>query len=414
MKKQLAMGNRGSVTVFLAVLMPVILFIGLLVYDLSEYKYSLNNFYRENYLIIDSELGKYDSELFNRYGILGVEKLNSEITYSDSLEDSDILMLNIIEIMKYREVNDIFMGQIDEYVESYYANNILSIFKNLDRITDLVRKINVEINAGIVPSAGDLIILTELLSNYWMYFDTPHGSYEELINLNFKDGEIIEIKIKDEFRNIRVQYFDILSGYTDSFVLEKFLLSEYIIDYFGYSSNASKKEIYSSEYIHSGIDNVKMQRIVVEGEIFSIRMIFNIISLSLDKKRIEMYVINSGGDVRVQMFLMLIDAVNMSMRDLVLIYTGSYVPLIKSPEEIDKIHYRNGLYYKDYIRILLLLSTKEMLLERIKTVIENDLGIPFERICTSIAINREFKYKFRYYNKKYILRELFEGGFIER
>lgn len=408
------MGNKGSITIFLAVLIPSILFIGLLVYDLSEYKYSLNNFYRENYLIIDSELGKYNSELFNRYAILGVENSNSEIIYSDSLEDSNILMLNIMEIMKYREVNDIFMGQVDEYVESHYADNILSIFKKLDKITDIVRKINIEIDAGIVPNDGDLIVLTELLSNYWMYFDISYESYDELLDLNFEDGELIEIKIKDEFKNIRIQYFDILSCYTDSFVLEKFLLSEYIIDYFGYSSNASKKEIFSSEYIHSGIDNLMMQRIVIEGEIFSVRMIFNLISLSLDKNRMEMYVLNSGGDVRVQMFLMLIDAVNMSISDLALIYIGNAVPLIKKPEEIDKIYYKDGLYYKDYIRILLLLSSKEMVLKRIKIVIENDLGIPFERIFTSITTNREFQYKFKYYNKKYILREIFEGGFSEK
>ncbi len=404
------MGNKGSVTIFMTIFISMLIILIVLLNDIGEYFFQYNHFIRENYLSVQNQMKRFDNNLFDRYGILGFEMQNKLMNYENSLSDNTVLKESIVKLMKHRVINDVSMSIIEKVIEE---KKILGILKELDETIALKNSINRQIRELKIPSEKIILLLCKKVLKNHMYFEYPYSSFDEIKNIDFTNGELIKLEIDEYIKKVRVNYFSTFDFENIEYLLSKPLVVEYVIDYLGYSSNFNKKEIYTSEYAITGFTNIYTQRVFIEGEIFSLRILLNTASIMKNPLKMKNYLTQAGGDIRGQFFLMLIDSIKISLNDINEIYEGNPIPLIKTNNDIDKKKFKSGLYYKDYVRILLYFIPENTLINRIENSIENKLYIDLENYYTYLSFDKSFNYSFQTFDYTVNKKRKFEGDYNE-
>lgn len=404
------MGNKGSVTIFMTIFISMLIILIVLLNDIGEYFFQYNHFIRENYLSVQNQMKRFDNNLFDRYGILGFEMQSKLMNYENSLSDNTVLKESIVKLMKHRVINDVSMSIIEKVIEE---KKILGILKELDETIALKNSINRQIRELKIPSEKIILLLCKKVLKNHMYFEYPYSSFDEIKNIDFTNGELIKLEIDEYIKKVRVNYFSTFDFENIEYLLSKPLVVEYVIDYLGYSSNFNKKEIYTSEYAITGFTNIYTQRVFIEGEIFSLRILLNTASIMKNPLKMKNYLTQAGGDIRGQFFLMLIDSIKISLNDINEIYEGNPIPLIKTNNDIDKKKFKSGLYYKDYVRILLYFIPENTLINRIENSIENKLYIDLENYYTYLSFDKSFNYSFQTFDYTVNKKRKFEGDYNE-
>ncbi|MEA3423262.1 MAG: DUF5702 domain-containing protein [Bacillota bacterium] len=404
------MGNKGSITIFMTMFISIILILVLVLSDISEYYFEYNHFIRENYLIVQNQMKRYDNSLFDNYGILGFRSENELRCYENSLNGNTVLKESITKLMRYRVINDASINAIEKINE---GNIMLGILKELDETIALKNSINRQIKVLKIPSENSILLLSKKVLKNYMYFEYPYSSFDEILNIDFATGELIKLEINEYIKEIKIDYFDMFDFDNVENLLSKPLVIEYVIDYLGYSSNINKKEIYTSEFVLTGFTNTYTQRSFIEGEIFSLRVLLNTACLIKNAKKMKNYSMMAGGDVRGQFFLMLVDSIIISLNDANEIYEGNPVPLIKNNDDMNKNKFKSGLYYKDYIRVLLYFIPENILIDRIENSIERVMRIDLENYYTYLSFDKSFNYSFQTFDYAINKKRKFEGDYNE-
>lgn len=410
MKKHLVTGNRASITIYAVLFVSAILIIGLLLTDVGEYLFQYQHFERENYLKIQNEIKKFDNNLFNRYGILGLKKSDYDVLYSNSLGVDAVLKKSIVQLMIFREINDLSKDLIEEIVEN---KTLLNIINELEETIALKNTINKQILEFQIPSEALLNKLYMKVLKNWMYFEYPYDDFKNILTFDFSESDLIQLEINDEIKKLQYEYFEIFNSDILENSISKIFLVEYIIDYLGYSSNENKKEIYTAEYAISSVADKDYQKIIVESEIFSLRFLMNATSILKSPMKMQEYIEKSGGDIKIQTFLIILDCIEMAFVDTELIYNGSAVPLIKENKDVNSKKFENGLYYKDYLKILLYFIPEKLLVDRIRESIENNIFIDVSEYFTTIKTEEKFSYSFSTFDYKIEFNKVFEGDVNE-
>ncbi len=410
LKKAQWMGNKGSITIFMTIFISILLIVVLLLSDIGEYYFQYNHFIRENYLIVQNQMKKFDNDLFDRYGIFGFRSESEMMNYENSLDDNTVLKESITELMRYRVINDISMTAIEKINE---GNIVIGILKELNETIALKNSINRQIKEFKIPSENLILLLSKKVLKNHMFFEYTYSSFDEILNIDFSSGELIKLEINKYIKEIKIDCFDAFDFENIEHLLSKPFVIEYIIDYLGYSSNLNKKEIYTSEYALTGITNTYTQRSFIEGEIFSLRLLLNTASIIKDSQKMKKYLMQAAGDTRGQIFLMLVDSIKISLNDINEIYKGNPVPLIKNNDDMNKNKFKSGFYYKDYIRILLYFIPENTLLNRIEKSIEREMRIDLENYYTCLSFDKSFNYSFQTFDYVVNKKRKFEGDYNE-
>ena len=272
------MENKGSVTIFIMLIMPIFILLSIIIMDRANYYFEYQHFIRENYLAVQAELRNYDSDLFNRFGLLAINKQSKEYTYKKVLSEKDTLKASIFELMQFRMINDLSISSLQRIFESNQIQNIQTVFNKIEEGIQLKDRINEEIRGGEIPSFKMVNELIEILIEYGLFYEYPYTSLDEILEVDFSNGEMIQLEINSEIRNMQVDYFKYFNIPRENILVNKYILSSYCIDYLAYSCNDNKREIYTSEYVLTGITHKNKQRWIIESEIGALRMVVNTIT----------------------------------------------------------------------------------------------------------------------------------------
>ncbi len=401
MKKRWWTANKGSVTIFIMLIMPLFILLSAIIMDRANYYFEYQHFVRENYLAVQAHLRKYDNDLFDRFGILAINEQSKGFTSKRPLSEKDTLKSSILELMQYRMINDLSIALFETIFESNQIQEIQAVFDKIQETIQLKDAINEELRTGKPVDMNMIKELIELMIEYSLFFDYPYHSLDEIANLDFTAGDLIQLEINSEIRSMQIEYFNYFKMPKENMVIDKIALSYYCIDYLGYSSNDNKRETYTSEYVLTGKTLKNKQKWIVESELGAIRVVINTMSILLDEKKMENYLINSGGDVRLQFLYVIFDAIKMSIIDVDKLMTGKSVPVMKL-----------ACYYADYIKLLLLVLPEDIELERIGRCIEEELGIDLSDSYVEVEKEGDFYYDYRFTEKYYHEARSFQGGYI--
>ncbi len=250
-----------------------------------------------------------------------------------------------------------------------------------------------------MPEASELGRLVAAVIRNIAYFEYPYQDFREI--LSFADETVIELEVSDMLKDIQWEYFDCFAEMELDSISEKYLLSAYVVDYLGYSSNLSKREIYTAEYVLTGLPIIEYQRPVIQTGLVMVRTIMNGASLIGNAEKMKEYLILSGGDVKLQLLYLLVDALKMGIQDMNLLMKGKPVPLYKRPIQLDQKTYQKGLYYKDYLEIMLMVVPRDMMLDRIEVALFGTGLFVLDHYYTALTISDRFIYQFQFFGGKY-------------
>jgi hypothetical protein len=303
-------------------------------------------------------------------------------------------------------LEDEILSRIDDNI---YCKDILNVLEELEETLALKDSINSGISKGEVPSAIVLNKLIRLVTTHLIYLDFPYNDPQDIFSL--KEGELIRFELSDVVEKLRRSKVSWVKALPESAMLDKYLLSAYVTDYLGYSCNASKREVFTSEYVLTGLPANEYQDDVVKAQFFGLRILLNLCSVTADPERLKDYLAKSGGDFRLQLAYMLFDAVEMSINDVELVWKGKPVPLFKRPDEIELSKYKSGAYYRDYLRILVVILPQKCLLSRVRTCIETREYVNLANYYTVVSTQGVFRYDFRFIERNQVIERNFSAGY---
>ena len=180
-------------------------------------------------------------------------------------------------------------------------------------------------------------------------------------------------------------------------LVDRCFFINYISDRFdSYDYNKDMKDvIFEQEYIIAGKENNIDNLSRVCSEIFAIRQAGNYISICKDKIAsgkaqliaftISMLLFSPKLEEPIKNIIIMAWAVKESLEDMVDLLEGQEVPLIKGEDELkldlqgmkkdtkNKLEYKKGMSYKDYLVILLWMRSRESLTKRSMDMVEQSI-----------------------------------------
>ena len=304
-------------------------------------------------------------------------------------------------------LNDMTILAAEAVASNQVIQDILKIKNEVDETIAYKDAINRGIARGDVPSISDLGSLSGKVMKNLAFFDFPYSSIDEIFSL--ADGTLIELEVRRLIKDIEWGYFVCFSSF-DS-ISEKYLIAAYAVDYLGYSSNSSKKEIFTAEYVLSGLPISEYQIPIIKAELVAVRTLLNTASLASDSKRMESYLIKSGGDFKLQLLYLAADAIRLGIQDMDLLVDGGKVPIFKTSEQLNQKNFKTGMAYKEYLEILLVVMPRDSMIERIQDSISFVGLFDLNEYYTSIDISDQFIYQFRFFGGVYEKEQKFSIGF---
>lgn len=393
--------DKGSVTVFMTVLMPFFLAFLILVTESVIFLHDVSKETDRSYKEMDKALSNYDRDLFTRYGLLGSPENTLDEPLSENLESS-ILM---------------FMDENTKLEMLDNAENILNEFTSLDLgkvklnffgIYELNNDLR-DVLSGRVGTGGAINLIAKITAMK-PYIELKGISITGLISM-LEEYDIEGIRsVSPRFilkRSISkkangmldaIRKYDIIGTY------DKFLLSSYSVRYMGYSNTSAVSPNLPSEYILTGIKNDLARDYAVRAEIYSLRMAINFLE-TMTNPRVRSKLLNaSGGDPGIFTLMAISVAASEAATDLYKLMNMGAIPLYKGRagfKVMGEGRYKGGLYYRDYLMIMLMAVSREKMLDRIETSIEDDLEIDLEELFTHASFKKAISRKSLILSKTY-------------
>ncbi|HZK09776.1 MAG TPA: DUF5702 domain-containing protein [Clostridia bacterium] len=396
------MKERGSITVFFSLLLPFFLIILLLLSELSYYHFLVQREISKNYLEIDHMLSGYNRELFNEMGLFAFKGRKGLAP----LSDREILEESILLLMKEAHLRDgIYLAEnlssellktkvgIDfELFDLGGLNRELSSIVSRAKRGELSESIRIEFFAKALAMQPYIHIRGISLYQLEKYISEGNIKALEEINPIF----VLDDGIRDNYYKWQksVKKFDLLN------LLGSYALADYGVDYLGYSMTKKEREDLRSEYILTGLAPGSSQENMVKAELFSLRLLLNLIECFSNPTVRDRILSLSGGEPTLFTVFALAQAGLESKLDVKQILKREKVPLYKGREgfrTLGKVGpYQKGWTYPEYLKILLGLVSKEVYFSRLSLAIEENYDILLEFSFTGMQRKKLLSFKGNY------------------
>ena len=397
--------KRGSITVFLCILMPGILIILLVLGDYSYFRYQREKWVADGYLRMDHALSEFDEKLFDEMGLLAVETLQTQ-GYLDPLSELEYLEKSIHHIMEYRSLLDgvnLAESKASEFLSSitgveFSLLDVNSLNQDLYRLVDKLAsgdspEIQVEKFIARMVSMSPYVKLKGMSLN---------ALRSHLRNLEFE--EILAVRpvfvLKDEISESYSIVLEVLRKYA-SFLVDSYMRGDYGIDYVGYSMTSQGSDGLRSEYLVTGFENKEAKDIYIRAELYALRLTLNFIETFSNPQLRDKIMKVTGGEPRLYAVVALGLSIVEASLDVTDILNRKVIPLYKGSEGFQSLsfgfkNYSKGWDYPDYLRIMLMLVPRDTYLTRMQHLIEHNYELDVSTLYTRVELEEKMSYKGRF------------------
>lgn len=408
------MRDKGSISVFFSIIIPLVLVVLMVVTELSYYHFLLQRELSGLYLDLDNSLSGFHRQLFNELGLLAFEGAEGEAP----LSEKKVLEESIMLLMEEAQLRDgIYLA---ENLASEFLQSKLGLDFSLFDLGELNRELS-EIIAKAKEGKLSEKVRLEFFAKALAMSPYVHlqgiglnqlkrlieeGNVEALKEIN--PIFVISEDIRDNYKIWReaVTKYDVLN------ILGSYSLADYSVDYLGYSMTKKEDKDLRSEYILTGLEPGALQTSLVKAELYGVRLAFNLIECFFNPKVRAKISSLSGEDPRLFLLFSLGQAAMETGVDLVRILDREKVPLYKGVEGFTTLgkkgKYSEGWSYPSYLKILLGLTPKSLYFSRLVEAIEHNYEISLDRFYTGLTIEKELKFKGRFI--PFELEKHLEGG----
>ncbi len=389
--------NRGSITPFFIIVVSLIVIIGLIIFEYTFYSFSYSKAKVNMYAEMDKVMSEYDRKLFNEVGLLAVKKDNLK----KPIADIDVLEKQIESLMDQKSlVKSVAMAEsiVNEFIKrktkvklksfdvSYLNLKLYTIIDGRASKRDIKEFITNLASVSLYAELQGISVnrLKDLISNL---------RFEELKNI--RPVFVLRSSIRKNFKKILSAY----KKYDKLGVYKHYFLADYSIDYIGYNLTKTKSYL-TSEYIATGIANKKISKYAVLSEIYLIRILLDFMETFVNPKVRDKIKKMSFGSPK----LFAIEAVAFSaieaFYDTNRIRNGGKIPIYKGKGgfivfSISNKYYKNGFTYPHYLKMVIMIIPKKIVLNRMVYVIEKRFKIKLSEHFTEIDVKRKTEFKGR-------------------
>lgn len=394
------MKDRGSITVFLTVLLPFLLIVALIISEFAQVRFLLRKAEADEYLQMDQALSAFHRPLFQEMGILAVDTVLTK-PYLHPLSEDEVLEQSILKVMDQKLLID-GVGFSERLANEFIQNRTGIKLELFD-----VRELNDELIELIAfgkfrEDIEDLLksFIPKLLAMQ-PYVEVRGMGFSELIDM-LRDCRFDELRslspvfvikphLREQYDKLReaIRKYDVLN------VLGKYELADYAVAYVGYSLTAQENDKLYSEYIITGIQNKAIQRPVIAAELYSLRLLMNVTEIFVNPTLRARVLKSSAGNPKLFLLEALSLAATESGFDVNDLLSRNKVPLYKGKQGFQvfsagSIDYESGWQYPDYLTILMMLQRKSSYFKRLRTVIGHNYAIDPAQCYTMVKVEKEF------------------------
>lgn len=396
------MKDKGSISVFFSIIIPLVLVVLMIVTELSYYHFLLQRELSQLYLDIDNSLSGFHRQLFNELGLLAFEGIEGQAP----LSQREVLEESIMLLMEEAHLRDgIYLA---EDLSSDFLEAKLGLDFSLFDLGELNRELS-EIIAKAKEGKLSEKLRLEFFAKVLAMSPYVHlqGIGISQLQTLIEEGDIEALKeinpifvISEDIRDNYKIWREMASKYDLLNILGSYSLADYSVDYLGYSMTKKEEKDLRSEYILTGLEPGSLQTSLVKAELFGVRLVFNLIECFINPKVKEKISALSGDDARLFLLFALGQASAETGVDLVRILDREKVPLYKGQEGFTtqgkKGRYSEGWAYPSYLKILLGLTPKTLYFRRLVKALEYNHKISLDKLFTGLVIEKEIKFKGRF------------------
>lgn len=394
------MKDKGSITVFLTVLLPFLIITALIISEFTQVIYLLRKAEADEYLHMDQALSAFHRPLFQEMGILAVDTVLKE-PYVHPLTEDEVLEQSILKVMD----QNLLVGGVgfSEKLVNEFIMHRTGIKLELFDVRELNDELIELIAFGQFREDIEDLLKSFIPKLFVMqpYVEVRGIGFSELIDMlrNCRFDElrslspvfVIRPQLRAQYDKLReaVRKYDVLN------VLGKYELADYATTYVGYSLTAQQNEKLYSEYIITGIQNKAIQRPIVAAELYSLRLLMNVTEIFVNPSLRARVMKASAGDPKLFLLEALSIAAAESAFDVNDLLGRKKVPLYKGKQGFQifsggYIDYTTGWQYPDYLTVLTMLQSKSTYFDRLRTVIGHNYEIDPAQCYTTVKVEKEF------------------------
>lgn len=494
MGEKLLKNPKGSVTLFLLLTFTAFLFLTGIIIDVSRIHLARNRLDKALRATLRSVLASYDADLQGEFGLFAaspeygdalvyfrqnlmdrnegislidyrVRDFALEMTPADSLLNDRAFRKQVLEYMKYKGPLNITERVAAIFQSTQFRNNIslgeaghkeYLAQKAKEDETDWKQTVKEEGNSALntldlrvvdeenLPKDHNYQDIIEYIKERLWRGELPAHALvgdaewqqgnesQELEDSPVYGTDIVSLQDKEYrpaefFAEEGASAFSLLTQLEKTFSAialdgrDKLYIIEYIMDKYTYLTSATIRDHYfrhgEVEYILCGQRGEKENLLDAMGRILFLRFSLN---------TLDSFVGGVSPDIMVRLTGAVVEAFALTFKDILLLYDGEGVPLFPSFKEPQ-------LRYSDHLRILLLLQDEEIIMRRMRQLIQVNIGSLKERegafklkdygaaceINAQVAINLWFLPMFHldkfgyaeFSGNEYILEQRFQGAY---
>lgn len=408
------MQERGSITVFLTIVIAGLIILGLIAAEYAHIRFSFRKAQADQYLELDQALSDFHRPLFQEMGLLAVESVWQD-KFCQPLSERAVLEASILALMKDRQLIDITMRAED--LVNQFLDRLLGLEFELFDVQELNHQLHQLISrdpAGDDVAQGVAEFLVRLAAAQ-AYVELKGISFERLGDL-LRDFEFDQLKrISPYFalkQSIRENYHKVqktLRKYDRLKLLDKFDLADYAVDYLGYSLTKTDKDSLHSEYLLTSLETKAYQRPVISAELYALRLTLNLIEITINPVLRSRVITATGGLPKLFFLEALRMAAIEAYFDVDHILARQPVPLYKGragfiSHSAGFKQYDSGWTYPDYLKVLLMLTPRSIYFSRLQTALERNYQLDLSQLYTAIKDEREVTIRGRVLQRDFIRR----------
>ena len=408
------MQERGSVTVFLTIVLAGLIILGLIAAEYAHIRFSFRKAQADQYLELDQAMSDFHRPLFQEMGLLAVESFRED-KFCRPLSEPAVLEASILALMRERQLVDITMRAED------LLNQFLARFLGLEFELFDVQELNHELQQLIErdPQGEDVAQLVAgflvKLAAAQVYVELRGISFERLGDL-LRDLEFDQIKrispyfaLKSSIRDNYQKVQKTLRKYDRLKVLDKFDLADYAVDYLGYSLTRTDKDSLHTEYLLTSVETKQYQRPLISAELYALRLTLNLIEITVNPALRSQVIATTGGLPKLFFLEALRMAAVEAYFDVDHILDRRPVPLYKGSAGFISHsggfkQYDSGWTYPDYLKVMLMLTPRSIYFHRLQTALERNYQLDLSQLYTAIEDEREVTITGRVIKRDFIRR----------
>lgn len=380
------MGNNGSITILLALLLPCWILLAGVVLDQTRGFHAYRSFVRGHQLELAASFRRFDRGLFERFGLLGVSCADGPVMGSDPLEDSAVLKGQVLALMTPRSVSG-WVDRLKVLEDSPVLNEMRRLKARVAQTLSLKEAINRQVLGGKIPSQADLGRLVSGIIRDLPCYRFPYDRPQDLFDLG--DGILIELELREELAAVGWGLSQMVSPLEGVPGFDRWVVADYTVHYLGYSINQSASRTDSAEYVLTGLPVSALRTTVVMAHLGLLRTLFDLVDIAADPERMQTLLVEAGGDPRVQMSLMLVEAARQATAEVSRLRKGKAIPLIADQELL-------MADYATHLTLLLAMMPEMTVLSRLGSAIGRVSGCDLRALHTRLTIEGSFRYPYRF------------------